>query len=621
MSKSLEDKLKEFKPDAKPEEVEAAVRLCNALGIKDEEKPDIQPKLQTGMQQETRTIANHFYNCQRKYYRNEMNDEQLTEVTTQPFWQSMRLSKRRLTEKGLTMDVSIVEKNDSGKRNVPRMTTVRKDGSDYIGNYNKSVVTERSYFHNGRKIHNKKEHELCSVNVLKSQVDGENAACPNCGNVGKISSYIDGCDYCGSKFTVHDFEPKISGFALEEDISKKIKGTLLKTVAALAVFSGIMIILTIISMFAFVILGSTGGNVKGMLMSMISFEAGIVSVPVIRNTIFMLGIIYLVLGNVLLAVYPTQIKGKDVVNRVLPNFSFQDFFQNLEYKLRNIHLTDRPQEVNGFASFDLGPIVSNYKDVVDCQLRTIKFCAIRPTNERYELDLEASLKLSVFDGMKICTKYENANLTVCGTHEMLSRNATAIREHKCPNCAASVNLLEGGSCAYCGSKLDYENYGWKLLKYRNKMQRFQNYTWIRLVMIALYILVIAFNATHVEKTGDNLWEVLDEVNRMEEAVIEYFDEVPTLEMAGNNVTLISRKDEWGYRSYSYSVTYGATLAENYKNLLLKDGFMPYEEEASEYAYYLYKVIEFEGEYAYLRVGVSVEETKIQVVYSVIDDME
>ena len=37
------------------------------------------------------------------------------------------------------------------------------------------------------------------------------AICPNCGHEGKLSSYIDGCDACGAKFLVGDFETKVSG--------------------------------------------------------------------------------------------------------------------------------------------------------------------------------------------------------------------------------------------------------------------------------------------------------------------------------------------------------------------------------------------------------------------------
>ena len=40
-----------------------------------------------------------FYQLQNDYYMDKKNDEDITKVATQPFWQSMRLNKKRLQEK------------------------------------------------------------------------------------------------------------------------------------------------------------------------------------------------------------------------------------------------------------------------------------------------------------------------------------------------------------------------------------------------------------------------------------------------------------------------------------------------------------------------------------------
>lgn len=48
-------------------------------------------------------------------------------------------------------------------------------------------------------------------------------ACPNCGNMGEISSYINGCDYCNSRFQVEDLEEKISSYMITEDNKEKVK--------------------------------------------------------------------------------------------------------------------------------------------------------------------------------------------------------------------------------------------------------------------------------------------------------------------------------------------------------------------------------------------------------------
>ena len=81
------------------------------------------------------------------------------------------------------------------------------------------------------------------AHFLKADVQGDMAICPNCGHEGKLSSYIDGCDACGAKFLVSDFETKVSGFSLEEDarqksISNFIKAGVTVGIVAVALFPG-----------------------------------------------------------------------------------------------------------------------------------------------------------------------------------------------------------------------------------------------------------------------------------------------------------------------------------------------------------------------------------------------
>ena len=54
-------------------------------------------------------VAMEFKDVYSEYYRNKKSDVQLLEYTTQPFWQSMRLSKRRLHEKGLTLEIDMMK--------------------------------------------------------------------------------------------------------------------------------------------------------------------------------------------------------------------------------------------------------------------------------------------------------------------------------------------------------------------------------------------------------------------------------------------------------------------------------------------------------------------------------
>ncbi len=566
--------------------------------------------IRQGMQ----AVANQFYRLQQGYYKNDLQDQELIESTTQPFWQSMRLSKRRLQAKELTMDVDIREEQ-SKKLHRGNVYTY-KDGANQVGYASREVVTQRSFYHRGKKIFGKKEHDISTIHLLKTEVDGENAACPNCGHEGKVSGFIDGCDYCGSKFTVKDFEPKICGFSLEENIQKKVTSTFLKTLVFLGISTVLLGIIAFVSGVIFMFYVTSAQETKGMFVSMFSLFASLDLVPVLMNTIFRLVFLYAILGGVLIFAVPGQIKGERIVKAVIPEFSSQDFFQHLEYKLRNIHLTDRAGEVSAFASFDLAPVVAGYKDVVDCHMRSLKYLAVRPTSTGYEMDVEVNLKLSVFNGKRIRIKYETVRLILSGKREILEKSTTAIREYKCPNCANSISLLEGGRCEYCDTQLDYENYGWVLQRYEKKWKWLHTYGWIQLLMLLLYVLVFVSCYQSSNAAENQALGVLNDMLGAEQAVVGFYDSVPQPEAFGLEAKLTDRVDEYVYRKCIYSSADGEALAEAYRKALLEKGLVEASEGATETSYNLYQQEEYAGEIGYVKLTVTYSSKQMIVEYNV-----
>lgn len=72
-------------------------------------------------------ISKQFHGFYGDYFRGERDDAKLLDMTTQPFWQSMRLSKKRLSDKGLRMDVQFSLDADKEKvRGFARLGTSDK---------------------------------------------------------------------------------------------------------------------------------------------------------------------------------------------------------------------------------------------------------------------------------------------------------------------------------------------------------------------------------------------------------------------------------------------------------------------------------------------------------------
>lgn len=200
-----------------------------------------------------------FYGELKAFYQGNAKAEQhLMEQTTQSFWQSLCLSGKRLQQRDLTVDMEMQEPVRPADYDGPK-----KDGYDYTCHRTKAVKMRRTYYRKGKKIATLKTPEIMEAHFLKADVQGDMAICPNCGHEGKLSSYIDGCDACGAKFLVSDFETKVSGFSLEEDARQKSISNFIKagvTVGIVAVALAMLAICAGGIMFLLLALGRNGYN-------------------------------------------------------------------------------------------------------------------------------------------------------------------------------------------------------------------------------------------------------------------------------------------------------------------------------------------------------------------------
>ena len=88
-----------------------------------------------------------FYGALKAFYQGNAKAEQtLMEQTTQPFWQSLRLSGKRLQQRDLTVDMEMQEPVRSADYDGPK-----KDGYDYTCHRTKAVKMRRTYYRKGKK--------------------------------------------------------------------------------------------------------------------------------------------------------------------------------------------------------------------------------------------------------------------------------------------------------------------------------------------------------------------------------------------------------------------------------------------------------------------------------------
>lgn len=169
--------------------------------------------------------------------------------------------------------------------------------------------------------------------------------------------------------------------------------------------------------------------------------------------------------------YGERTKDMEKVRHIFENSSFADFLQNMEYKLRNIHLADSPEQIDFYTECSMKEIMPGYRDVISCDMVNLHFLEGKEENDTYYIKSRATARLIRCDGGKVRIQHELIDFAVTGKKKVIDQPIRAICEYKCPNCANSLNLFKGVTCGYCGAALDYADYDWMINEYSGKRMR------------------------------------------------------------------------------------------------------------------------------------------------------
>ena len=356
----------------------------------------------------------------------------LMERTTQPYWQSLQLIRKRLQQRKLTLSMEFEESAIlPGEYESPK-----KDGYDYVCGRVQPVKIKRTYYRDGKRIAREKNREIAVYRLLKADVRGERAICPNCGFEGKLSSYIDGCDACGAKFLVSDFDTKVSGFSLEEDSRQKNVQYFMKAAKSVGILAAALLVLSVCAGGMMFLLLAMDQNGIRAVAAAVTMMLGWGLIPVLfRSLLFML-LIFVVMLVVMQKYVKPRVQRAQIVKQAFPEFSTEDFIQNLECELRNIHLADTSLQVQPFATCDLTETVKSYRNVVDCSICRILFTEAQEFTGQDVIGAEVKLRLMIDDGRKIRSRYEKVQLKLYGRPDVVRGAKQTLREYKCPTAEA-----------------------------------------------------------------------------------------------------------------------------------------------------------------------------------------
>ena len=408
----------------------------------------------------------------------EEQNSALQEYTSQLMWHSTALQKKRLMKKGLTLEMDSVRRAYSGKGSCVRENKYF-DGRYRVNDIYEEISALRTIKQGGKIIKRIKDSEVAHFTLLSANQTGAGKViCPNCGAETTRENLLDGCDYCGTKFTVEDMENKVDSFGLRRDFrtsaSKKeavrelvFPWTTLIAILPLFYFGLIgafaympdtnIFLRLITGLFAAGLLGLLGWSLKSLFLMLILPLLLLItaaSKSMDRKMIYSRK-----------KEEEQEKRMADLVRKTDPLFSIQSFFGGVQNKLSAIHYAESPAEINAFSENDLSSLTGKYKDVVDVDIQDMKMESYGTDNMFQRAAVSAELRLLELHGGKIKERNEKVKMTLIKDAGCKTQAVCGASVLKCKGCGAPLSLMEGKTCRFCGSTLDLKKYDWVIERY------------------------------------------------------------------------------------------------------------------------------------------------------------
>lgn len=419
----------------------------------------------TQIKYEMEDVANDYLNllnCQE----NRLHSTRRMEQETQGFWESENLVLERQNQMGIDMVLELAPHDWKGEFSCSLdhrgEVTLSKIGDNYAGVSQRIVDVNRKIYRNGKCIKTYKDICDCRVNLLKNDVNDENmVACPNCGGFGTIESYADGCDFCGSKFSVNYFKSKVSGFSLIEDLSLKVNGWRNRA------FKGYIIIFILVFCANFLSIGMGGfghilfnnpyPSVDRMMTSMMIAQGTMLLLPKLFFMVFLL-----FAGTIFVFRNKKTYNSQELAYGVIPEFNEYEFAQELEHRLKCLMMADNSTQLELISDCESWAFTECHRDVFDLTVSSIKFISVRynPQTEDDCVTVEAMVKLYRNSGKSVKESYERITLNMAKHRTATMNQRVNLRQYKCPSCGNNINIFKGCTCEFCHNRMDKFSLGW-----------------------------------------------------------------------------------------------------------------------------------------------------------------
>ena len=423
---------------------------------------------------------------------NKINSK-IQDYATQMLWHCIYLQKKRMEKLGIQIGLESSRLSYS-KKSDPVRSTLYFDGRYNVNDVYEEIYSVKTFRHENRNIKKVYNKEVARYTFLSAKNLGKDeVVCPNCGSLSSRSNLIDGCDFCGTKFTIEDLDNRVASFGFRRDfeVMEGKREAIKKVIFPWFFFAGgipfayIGFLIPFISVkhieislpFAiiFFYLQVIMGLLAAVVFSVLGFVFVAISMWFIVPVVMLFNQFFRFLNSKL--VYRS--KGKlysenrmaQKVRKKDPLFSIQSFFGGVQNKLYAIHFADKRNQVNAFSDLDLSEYLKKYEKVVDIETLSLSMDLYRVKKGIQIATVRAELLLREFKDNKIKNRKEFLKLQLEKSEHCKTQAVCAPSILKCTKCGGNLSLLEGKICKFCGNELDMKEHDWVITEYSSMQEQ------------------------------------------------------------------------------------------------------------------------------------------------------
>ena len=423
---------------------------------------------------------------------NKINSK-IQDYATQMLWHCIYLQKKRMEKLGIQIGLESSRLSYS-KKSDPVRSTLYFDGRYNVNDVYEEIYSVKTFRHENRNIKKVYNKEVAHYTFLSAKnVGKDEVVCPNCGSLSSRSNLIDGCDFCGTKFTIEDLDNRVASFGFRRDfeVMEGKREAIKKVIFPWFFFAGGMpfayigFLIPFISVknmeislpFAiiFFYLQVIMGLLAAVVFSVLGFVFVTISMWFIVPVVMLFNQFFKFLNSKL--VYRS--KGKlysenrmaQKVRKKDPLFSIQSFFGGVQNKLYAIHFADKRNQVNAFSDLDLSEYLKKYEKVVDIETLSLSMDLYRVKKGIQIATVRAELLLREFKDNKIKNRKEFLKLQLEKSEHCKTQAVCAPSILKCTKCGGNLSLLEGKICKFCGNELDMKEHDWVITEYSSMQEQ------------------------------------------------------------------------------------------------------------------------------------------------------